>query len=106
MLWQRLKASTSLSLALALVLVLTASTLCSAATISYGNFGPVNGVMFNDVKESSGTDDVPLYGPPDVFPTGMDFDPTSFVATANGGDEDITDGQLNFTVMGSGSGAN
>jgi hypothetical protein len=88
------------------VLVLGASSLCNAATISYGNFGPVDGVMFNDVEESSGTDPVPLYGPPDVFPIGMDFDPTSFVASASGGDEDITDGQLNFTVMGSGSGTN
>jgi hypothetical protein len=105
MLWQHMKASTSLSVALTLTLVLTTSTFCSAATISYGNFGPVNGVMFNDVEESSGTDDVPLYGPPDVFPTGMDFDPTNFVASASGGDEDITDGQLNFTLMGSGSGA-
>jgi hypothetical protein len=106
MLWQRLKASTSVSLALALVLVWGASSFCCAATINYGSVGPVGGVMFNDVRESSGTDDVPLFGPPEVFPIGMDFDPTSFVATASGGDEDITDGQLNFTVMGSGSGVN
>jgi hypothetical protein len=102
MLWQRLKASTSLSVALALVFVLGASCLCSAATISYGNFGPVNGVMFNDVEESSGTDPVPLYGPPEPFSVGLDFDPAGFVATANGGNEDITDGQINYTLMGSG----
>jgi hypothetical protein len=100
MLWQRMKASTSLSVALTLVLVLTASGLCSAATISYGNFGPVDGIMFNDVEESSGTDPVPMYGAPDPFSVGLDFDPQSFVATSNGGNEDITDGQLNFTLMG------
>jgi hypothetical protein len=77
------------------------SSAASAATISYGNFGPVPpGVMFLDVKESSGTDAVPLYGPPDPFIVGLDFDPTNFVATASGGSADITDGQLNFTVMG------
>jgi hypothetical protein len=100
MLWQRLKASTSLSVGLALVLVLTASSLCTAATINYGNFGPVDGVMFNDVEESSGTDPVPLFGPPDTFSIGLDFDPQGFVSTASGGDEDITDGQVNFTLMG------
>jgi PEP-CTERM motif len=99
MLWQRLKASTSLSVALALVLVLAASTFCSAATISYGNFGPVNGVMFNDVEESSSTDDTPLYGPPETFPTGLDFDPQEFGSHSGGGSEDITDGQLNYTIM-------
>ncbi|HEY3391764.1 MAG TPA: PEP-CTERM sorting domain-containing protein [Lacipirellulaceae bacterium] len=100
MLWQRLKASNSLSVALVLVLVLGASSLSHAATISYGNFGPVDGVMFNDVEESSGTDPVPLYGPPDTFSIGLDFDPQGFVSTASGGNEDITDGQVNFTLMG------
>jgi hypothetical protein len=103
MLWQRLKASTLLSVALTLVLVLTASSLCTAATISYGNFGPVDGIMFNDVEESSGTDPVPLFGPPETFSIGLDFDPQSFVSTASGGDEDITDGQVNYTVMGNAS---
>jgi hypothetical protein len=32
---------------------------------------------------------------------GLDFDPKSFVASGTGGAADITDGQLNFTVMGS-----
>jgi hypothetical protein len=94
-----LRTSTSLIVALAIVLVLDASSLCSAATISYGNFGPVNGVMFNDVEESSATDDVPLYGPPEAFPVGLDFDPQNFVSRSSGGGEDITDGQLNYTIM-------
>ena len=104
MLWQRLKASSSVSVALALVLVLGLGTLSRAATISYGNFGPVAGITFNDVEESSGTDAVPLYGSPDPFSIGLDFDPQSFASSAGGGDEDITDGQMNFTIM-AGAGA-
>lgn len=41
-----------------------------------------------------------MYGAPAPYVTGLDFDPTSFVASATGGGADITDGQLNFTVMG------
>ena len=72
-----------------------------AAVINYGN-SPVipPGIQFQDVKESSGTDAVPLYGAPDYFTIGVDFDPTTFVATASGGAADITDGQLNFTLSG------
>lgn len=78
--------------------------LCSvsaqAATIVYGNFGPVPpGVSFLGVTESSGTDAVPLYGPPTPFSIGLDFNPTGFVASATGGASDITDGQLNFTIL-------
>jgi hypothetical protein len=70
------------------------------ASISYGNFGPVPpGVTFTNVTESSGTDAVPLYGPPTPFVTGLDFDPLGFVATASGGGSDITDGQLNFGIQ-------
>ena len=56
--------------------------------------------MFLQVTESSGTDAVPLYGPPTPFFVGLDFDPQSFVATSAGGGADVTDGQLNTTVMG------
>lgn len=74
------------------------SNRCDAATINYGSFGPVGGFTFADVIESSGTDPVPLYGPPTPFVTGLDFDPTTFVSTQSGGAGDITDGQLNFTI--------
>jgi hypothetical protein len=71
-----------------------------AASISYGNSPNIPpGVMFLDVTESSGTDPVPLFGPPSYFVTGMDFTPTTFVASGAGGGADITDGQLNYTVM-------
>ena len=58
------------------------------------------GVRFLQVTESSATDDVPLYGPPDYFSVGMDFDPTNFVAAGTNGPADITNGQLNFGVKG------
>jgi hypothetical protein len=78
------------------------SAAAEAASINYGNFGPVPpGISFLSVTESSGTDPVPLYGPPSPFAIGLDFDPMNFVATsASGGPPDITDGQLNTTVSG------
>jgi hypothetical protein len=87
--------------ALALALLATFAPVANAASISYGNFGPITpGISFLNVTESSGTDPVPLYGAPDPYVTGLDFDPTSFVASAAGGGADITDGQMNFTVAG------
>jgi hypothetical protein len=92
--------STTGARALGLILVALSSQLATAATISYGDFGPVPpGVMFLDVEESSGTDPVPLYGPPTTFTTGLDFNPKNFIATSNNGGVDFTDGQLNYTVM-------
>jgi PEP-CTERM motif len=87
---------------IALFLVTIAAAPALAGTISYGNFGPIPpGYTFQNVMESSGTDPVPLFGPPDPFSVGLDFDPTSFVSTSNGGNQDVTDGQLNFGVLGS-----
>ena len=68
------------------------------ATINYGDFN-LPGIMFQQVTESSGTDPVPLYGPPSPFPIGLDFDPMNFTSSSAGGLADITDGQLNFTIM-------
>jgi hypothetical protein len=68
------------------------------ASINYGDFN-LPGIMFQQVTESSGTDPVPLYGPPSPFPIGLDFDPMNFTSTSTGGLADITDGQLNFTIM-------
>jgi hypothetical protein len=74
-----------------------------AASISYGNFGPVPpGVMFLNVTESSGTDAVPLYGGPSPFSVGLNFTPMTFGASTVNGGADLTDGQLNFSVMGPG----
>ncbi|QDT73041.1 PEP-CTERM sorting domain-containing protein [Lacipirellula limnantheis] len=104
--YRRLFSASAAALALGLL-----APFAQAASISYGNFGPVApGISFLNVTESSGTDPVPLYGAPDpyssvvapgpVYEAGLDFDPTSFVASAAGGGADITDGQLNFTIVG------
>jgi len=94
--------SFSLASAFALGLVLTGlfSAKSQAASINYGDRGPVPpGVIFLGVTESSGSDAVPLYGPPSPYSVGLDFDPTNFVSSAAGGAADITEGQLNFTLM-------
>jgi hypothetical protein len=91
--------SRSIALALCASLVGLFSSVANAASISYGNFAAPPATMFLNVSESSGTDAVPLYGPPAPFTTGLDFDPQNFVASAGGGGADVTDGQLNFTIM-------
>src|SRR5438270_709188 len=79
--------------------VLAAGPAAHAATINYGDFPvPPAGITFQQVTESSGTDPVPLYGPPTPFVVGLDFDPTSFVSSSTNGAADITDGQLNFGI--------
>lgn len=75
----------------------------SAAAIPYGNVS-TSKVDFLSVVESSGTDTIPLYGPPSGFEVGLDFDPTSFVASSAGGGGDVTDGQLNFIIDGKSAG--
>jgi hypothetical protein len=81
--------------------VLAAGPAAHAALINYGDFPvPPAGITFQQVTESSGTDSVPLYGPPTPFVVGLDFDPTSFVSSATNGAADITDGQLNFGIQG------
>jgi hypothetical protein len=86
----------AVALCLATIGLFSAAT--QAATINYGDLGPVGGVSFLQVTESSGTDTVPIYGPPTAFSIGLDHDPTNFVATSSGGGADLTDGQLNFTI--------
>lgn len=93
------KSVNSLKLFICLAIAaLTMSATARGATINYGDF-LAPGVMFQAVTESSGTDPVPLYGPPTPFPIGLDFDPMNFTSTSTGGLADITDGQLNFTIM-------
>jgi len=89
--------------ALAVALSGLFSTATQAASINYGNVGPVPpGITFTQVTESSTTDTVPLYGPPAPFATGLDFTPLAFGAFSANGGADLTDGQLNFGVEGSG----
>jgi len=87
------------------VAVMATGPAAHAALINYGDFPvPSAGIVFQQVTESSGTDPVPLYGPPTPFVVGLDFNPTSFVSSATGGAADVTDGQLNFGVNGQGPG--
>ena len=102
---RRSRASASLLLALGLLVALVgAARPAFAASIAYGTFIVSPDLRFEDVTESSATDAVPLYGPPTGFATGLDFDPIGFVATASGGAQDITDGQLNFAILSGPSG--
>ncbi len=74
-----------------------------AGSIFYGDYSdiPPGTVMYLDIEESSGTDPVPpaLYGAPTISGDQLDFNPPGFVATSTGGPLDVTDGQLNFTLM-------
>ena len=67
--------------------------------------GPFTGpsVQYGDVTESSGTDPVPLFGPPTLVGDDLDFDPITFTASAAGGGIDVTDGQLNYPVITNGA---
>ncbi len=70
-----------------------------AASVNYGDFaGPT--VMYLDVTETANTpgDSPPLFGPPSLNGDQLEFDPT-FSASAGGGAIDLTDGQLNVTLM-------
>jgi hypothetical protein len=95
------------STAVVAIFALCSASLVQAASINYGSFGPVApGISFLNVIESSGTDGVPLYGVPTAFATGLDFNPTGFTTSATGGSADITDGQLNFAILGQDGGGN
>lgn len=74
-----------------------------AASISYPAVGPIPpGIMFTNIVESSVTDGLPLYGAPSPLVVGLGFTPTpAFSATSTNGGADLTDGQLNYTVMAS-----
>lgn len=87
----------------AFVIALTLFYLSSAhaAPINYGDFSGST-VMYLDVTETANTpgDTEPMYGPPSIFGNQLDFDPAGFSASSAGGLPDLTDGQLNFTLMG------
>lgn len=84
---------------LAFVTPVLTSSLASAAIV-YPDFGPIPpGISFTNIFESSVTDPLPLYGPPTGFAVGLDFSPANFGTFSAGGGGDITDGQLNFTLV-------
>ena len=89
--------------AAACLLVAGFTSSASASSINYGDFSdiPPGSVMYLDVTETANTpgDIPPLYGAPSVLGNLLDFDSAGFNATAQDGSSDITDGQLNFTLM-------
>ena len=75
------------------------------APINYGDFSdiPPGSVMYLDVTETANSpgDEEPLHGPPNVTGNSLDFDPPEeFRAAGQSAGPDLTDGQLNFTIMG------
>lgn len=87
---------------LLLILFASAPYTLAAAPANYGDFGPdfpPGGVIYQDVTESSGTDDLPLFTAPTITGDDLDFDPKGFIASAADGNSDVTDGQLNFTLQ-------
>ena len=87
--------------ATAATVVLVAAMSAQAATsINYGDFSdvPPGTVAYNDVTESSFSDDVPLYGAPTITSNLLDFEPIAFGTSSSGGASSLTDGQLNFTI--------
>ena len=94
------RAVVALAVVAGVALFCVTSQVALAVPINYGNFMGDN-VTYIDVTEEANTDDdaTPLYGAPTVSGDSIDFDPTGFDANASGaGDNDITDGQLNFMV--------
>ena len=69
-----------------------------AASINYGDFAG-GSVMYLDVTESSATDPVPLFGEPNLAANSLVFDPINFESFSLPGSADITDGQLDTTLM-------
>ena len=85
-----------------LAFALLAAALCTPAhaiLIPYGDFVGDN-VMYLNVVEDTRMSPVALFGQPDITGDKLDFDPTSFTASAGpNSPSQITDGQLNVTIM-------
>ena len=89
-----------LSLLVAVISSVGAASSVLAAQIHYGDFGPdlPTGLLtYTDIRESSGTTQIPpgRFGAPSLSGNTLDFDPTEFVASGTNGQGQITDVQLN-----------
>lgn len=95
---KRIRATCALAVAMSWCV---AAGYSQAEIMNYGDFDdiPPGTVMYLGVQESSGTDPLPLYGSPTVTGNLIDFEPATFTASAEDGNSDQTDGQLNFTLM-------
>lgn len=84
---------------LAAAVVLLPGTPAFAGTnINYGTWVGTT-VTYQDVTESSATDQTPMYGAPLISGNTLDFNPQGFAATSTGGGIDLTDGQLNLLIQ-------
>jgi len=87
------------------VLALLGASAASAAPILYGDFGPdLPGItIYQGVQEDSYTDPGPpgMFNAPSLSGNVLDFDPSAFAASGLGGGLDITNVQLNFTLVAS-----
>jgi hypothetical protein len=70
----------------------------NANTVGYGNFIGTT-LKFLNVSESSATDTAPLYGTPQLSGNSLIFTHMAFSSNSSNGASDITDGQLNGTIM-------
>jgi len=83
-----------------LAAALSITAFSSTAAINYGDFSdtPPGAVMYLDVTESSFSNALPLFGPPDITGDQLDFDPSAFGVSSSGGASGLADGQLNFRI--------
>jgi hypothetical protein len=93
-----LSTTRSLSLGLLGVLFFTTQASFAATTNLYGNYVGTS-VTYANVRESSGTDGLPLFGAPGISGNTLTFDPTFTANAAGAGGLDITDGQLNMGIV-------
>ena len=80
----------------ALFLVFSVAAWVQADEINYGNFEGAT-VTYIDVTESS-TEELPLYGTPEIFGNQLDMPGTGFISESNNGEIDFLDGRLTFMV--------
>ncbi len=84
--------------AVAWAAVAVPTSVLAGPVFEYGDFFGDN-VNFLNVRESSGTDEGPLYGAPTLAGDGLSWNPVAFNAfSSGGGAPDLTDGTLAFTI--------
>jgi hypothetical protein len=69
------------------------------ASINYGNFVGTTVTYLNVTEASPSNDPLPLFGAPTIAGNTLDFNPVGFSASASGGSFDLTDGQLDLTIL-------
>lgn len=86
--------------ALALLSMIALSPVAQALPINYGDFNGTTVDYLQVEEDTNSGDTLPLFGAPSVSGDSLDFDPVGFNANATGAaGVDVTDGNLNFTIM-------